>query len=430
MPRLLTLAGLTFALAIIPWAKIPNAAGVPVRVERNDSSADWPQWRGPKRDAVSTEKGLLRQWPKNGPPLLWQVKGMGGGYSSVAVAADKIFTTGRRSGGTFLIAASRKNGRELWAVKIGSGGNAQSTPTVDGDRVYGLNTDGDLVCVDIRQAKALWRKSLPRDFGGRMMTGWGYSESPLVDGEKLVCTPGGKTATLAALNKKTGQVIWKGVVPEGDGAGYASIVISEGGGVRQYIQLLGRGIVGLAAKDGKFLWRYDKVANRTANIPTPIVKGNFVFCSTGYNTGSALLQLVPSDSGIKVEEVYYLKAKELQNHHGGLVPVGDYVYGGHGHNQGFPICVDLKSGEVKWSPGRGPGSGSAAVVYADGNLYFRYQSGLMALIEASPDSYNLKGTFPIPHRSGSPSWSHPVVAGGKLYLREQDWLMCFDLKKK
>jgi outer membrane protein assembly factor BamB len=413
MPRVLSLAGVVLLLTVSSWLE---AAG------------DWPQWRGPNRDGVSTEKGLLQQWPRQGPPLLWQVKGLGGGYSSVAIAGERIFTMGSRRGKPHLIALARQDGRELWAVPAGSG-SCQSTPTVDGNRVYGLTTSGDLTCVDIAQEKELWHRSLPRDFGGRMMSGWGYSESPLVDGDKLICTPGNKTATLAALDKKTGKVIWKASVPEGDGAGYASVVVAEVGGVRQYIQLLGRGIVGIAARDGKFLWRYNRIANGTANIPTPIVKGDLVFCSTGYGAGSALLRLVPGDDGIKVEEVYFLKGNKLQNHHGGLVLVGDYIYGGHGHNQGFPVCVDFKSGKLVWGPTRGPGSGSAAVVYADGNMYFRYDNGLMALIEASPAGYKVKGTFKIPHKGGSPSWSHPVVAGGKLYLREQDWLLCYDLKK-
>jgi outer membrane protein assembly factor BamB len=420
MTRTMALAGLLFFLALSPW---PSAA------ERKAAKGDWPQWRGPKRDAVSTEKGLLQEWPEKGPPLLWEVKGLGEGYSSVAIAEDKIFTLGKRGGDTYLIARARADGKDLWAVKVGRGGSAQSTPTVDGDRVYGLANNGDLVCVDIPNKKALWRKNLPKDFGGRMMSHWGYSESPLVDGDKLVCTPGGKSATLVALNKKTGAVIWKGMVPDGDGAGYASIVTSDACGVRQYVQLLQRGVVGIAAKDGKFLWRYNKMANGIANIPTPIVKGNFVFCSTSYGAGSALLELVGDKKGIKAEELYFLNGRKLQNHHGGLVLVGDYIYGGHGKNNGIPVCVELKTGKVAWNQGRGPGSGSAAVVYADGNLYFRYQSGLMALIEASPEGYHLKGKFPIPHKGG-PSWSHPVVLDGKLYLREQDWLMCYDLKPK
>lgn len=412
-------SGLLLLLTLGPWMP---AADVP--------PSDWPQWRGPKRDAVCTETGLLREWPPNGPPLLWEVKGMGRGFSSISIAKGRIFTMGDRNKEMFLLAFDLKDGKELWATKVGNpwSDGPRCTPTVDGDLVYALGPHGDLICAEAATGKEMWRKSLPKDFGGRMMSGWGYSESPTVDGDKLICTPGGKDATLVALNKKTGEVIWKAAVPEGDGAGYASVVVAEVGGVRQYVQLLGRGIVGIAAKDGKFLWRYNRIANGTANIPTPIVKGDHIFCSTGYGTGSALLKLVPTaDGGTKAEEVYFLPGREFQNHHGGMILLGDHVYGGHGHNEGFPICVELKTGKVAWRKDRGPGTGSAAVVYADGHLYFRYQNGLMALIEATPEGYHLKGTFKIPH-GGGPSWSHPVIHGGKLYLREQDWLMCYDLK--
>jgi outer membrane protein assembly factor BamB len=202
--------------------------------------------------------------------------------------------------------------------------------------------------------------------------------------------------------------------------------------VRQYVQLLGAGtgIVGIRATDGKLLWQYAKVANGTASIPTPIVMGDLVFCSSGYGTGSALLKLQRDGDGVKAEEQYFLKANVLENHHGGMVRVGDFVYCGHKHNEGFPICVEIKSGKPAWGGNmRGPGSGSAAVVYADGRLYFRYQNGLMALIDASTEGYSLKGTFTIPE-TGGPSWSHPVVAGGKLYLREQNNLFVYDVKAK
>jgi len=400
--------------------------------ERKPAAGDWPQWRGPNRDAVCTETGLLKEWPKDGPPLLWQVKGMGQGYSSVVLAGDKIFTMGDRQNAQYLIAVNKADGKELWAAKVGDtwgDGGPRCTPTVNGSLVFGLSPHGDLVCVQESDGKEVWRKQLAKDFGGHMMSGWGYSESPLVDGDQLICTPGGKEATLVALNKKTGELVWKAAVPGGDGAGYSSVVIATVAGHKQYVQLLGRGIVGVSAKDGKFLWRYDRIANGTANIPTPLVKDDLVFCSTGYDTGSALLQLIPEGDDVKAKELYFLTARELQNHHGGLVLLGDHVYGGHGHNSGQPICVELKSGKTVWREGRHVGSGSAAVVCADGNLYFRYESGDMALIEATPKGYHLKGQFKIPHGGDAPSWAHPVVVGGKLYLREQDWLLCYDVKQ-
>ena len=399
-------------------------------------AAVWPQWRGPHRDGVSEEKGLLREWGANGPPLAWKVKGLGVGYSSVVIGDGRIFTMGKRGNEEFVIALENKaDGKELWATQVGKawGDGPRCTPTLDGDRVYAIGPYGDLICVEAASGKEIWRKNFGKDFGGKMMSGWGFCESPLIDENKLVCTPGSNDAAIVALNKLTGETIWKSAFPEmgigargKDGAGYSSIVISNAAGVKQYVQLTGRGCIGVKADDGKFLWGYNAIANGTANIPTPIVDGDFVFCSSGYGTGAALLKLSKAGDGVKADQVYFLDPKVMQNHHGGLVKIGDYIYGGHGHNKGFPICIEMKSGKVMWFEGRGPGTGSAAVVAADGQLYFRYQDGIMALIEATPESYKLHGTFHIPDVS-SPSWAHPVVANGKLYLREQDQLFVYNV---
>jgi outer membrane protein assembly factor BamB len=264
-----------------------------------------------------------------------------------------------------------------------------------------------------------------------MHSGWGYSESPLVDGNKLVCTPGGPEAGIVALDKKTGREIWRCPIPAFDGAAnpgaaYSSIVISNAAGVKQYVQLMGQGVVGVDASTGKFLWGYGRIANRTANIPTPLVHGDYVFCSSGYGAGAALLKLSRAAGGVKADEVYFIDGKDFQNHHGGMLMLGDYIYAGHGHNKGAPTCLEWKTGKTVWRHNRGPGSGSAAVSFADGNLYFRFEDGVMALIGATPDEYQEKGTFKIPGVE-QPSWSHPVIAGGKLYLREQDALYCYDV---
>jgi hypothetical protein len=263
---------------------------------------------------------------------------------------------------------------------------------------------------------------------------WKFAESPLVDGNKVVVTPGGRGAAIVALDKLTGKDIWRSTMPNigakgADGAAYASIVISQGAGVKQYVQLMGRGVIGVRADDGQFLWGYNKVANDVANIPTPVVQGDHVFASTGYQTGAALLKLVKSASGVEAQEVYFLDARTLQNHHGGLVLVGQHLYGGHGHNRGVPISVEMTTGKVAWGGDiRNAGTGSAAVTFADGRLYFRYQNGLMMLIDASPTAYAERGSFQIPDVA-KPSWSHPVVTGGRLYLREQDALLVYDVKQ-
>ncbi|HYO15469.1 MAG TPA: PQQ-binding-like beta-propeller repeat protein [Thermoanaerobaculia bacterium] len=404
--------------------------------------AEWPQWRGPNRDGISKDSGLLTQWPQTGPPLAWKASGLGGGFSSLAISGGRIFTLGDREGAQRLIALSGTDGKILWTTRIGPVWEDQfagprSTPTVDGDRVYALGTEGDLVCVEAATGKEVWRKNMERDFGGRVMSQWKWSEPPLVDGDRLIVTPGMPSALLVALNKKTGQEIWRtkasGLGPKGeDGAGYSGVVISNGGGVKQYVQLTGRGLVGVRASDGKLLWSYNQVANDTANISTPVVKGDYVFASTGYQTGSALLKLSKAGDGVTAQEVYFLPAKSFQNHHGGFVLIGDHIYAGHGHNRGFPICLELATGKVVWggegSEVKGPGTGSAAVTAADGHLYFRYQNGKMALIEATPQGYREKGSFDIPGVD-KPSWSHPVVVDGKLYLREQDNLYVYNVRK-
>jgi outer membrane protein assembly factor BamB len=233
------------------------------------------------------------------------------------------------------------------------------------------------------------------------------------------------------LKKKNGKEIWRTKIPDlGEhgtyGAGYSSVVVSEAGGIRQYVQFLGRGVIGVEAKTGRFLWEYTPVANQVANIPTPLIDGKFVFASSGYGTGSALIELTPTADGVSAKEVYFLDPETMQNHHGGMILHDGYVYSGTGHNKGFPLSVKMADGTVAWGKIRNEGQGSAAVAYADGRLYFRYQDGLMVLIEATPEGYREHGSFMIPDVS-QPSWAHPVIADGKLYLREQDTLFCYDI---
>ena len=327
----------------------------------------------------------------------------------------------------------------LWSAKIGPAwsdqyGGPRSTPSVAGGLVYAVGTEGDLVALDAKTGKERWRKNLESDFGGRMMSMWKWSESPLVDGDRVIVTPGAANALLVALDAKTGKEIWRTAAPSlgergRDGAGYAGAVISNGGGVKQYVQLVGRGLVGVRASDGKLLWSYNRIANDVANIPTPIVRGDLVFTSTGYQTGAALLKLAKAGDGVTATEVYFLEPRVFQNHHGGMVLIGDHLYAGHGHNKGFPIAIELATGKVVWGGDvRNAGTGSAAVTAADGHLYFRYQNGRMVLIEATPEGYKEKGSFAIPGVE-NPSWSHPVILGGKLYVREQDNLYVYDVKR-
>lgn len=439
LASIVVLGGLfSIGLVAAQEGKTKTKVAQPAKTKKGATAAagsEWTQWRGPNRDGISPEKGLLQDWPSDGPPLAWQTKGLGGGFSSVAVSGGKLFTSGQRGGKVLLIALSEADGSELWTAEIGGGQRPNSTPTVDGDLVFALGFEGDLLCAETATGKVVWKKNFGRDFGGTMMSGWGYSESPLVDGDRLICTPGAKDGMLAALNKRTGAVIWKTAVADlgpkgGDGAAYASVIISQGAGVKQYVQFVGRGLIGVDAASGKLLWNYNPIANGTANIPTVLVKDDLVFCSSGYGTGSALLKLSKAGKGqVKADEVYFLNANVAQNHHGGMILLGNHVFMGHNHNEGFPLCLDLATGRETWRPGRGPGKGSAAISYADGNLYFRYEDGTMALIAANPKEYKLRSSFKLPSVLDK-SWQHPTISGGKLYLRDQDVLLSYDIRRK
>jgi len=401
---------------------------------------DWPQFRGPGRDGTCHETGLLKDWPDGGPKLLWRLTGLGRGYATVSIVGGKLYTMGDRKAegeeAQFVLAYDMSSRKELWATRIGpphGDGGPRCTPTVDGELLYVVGTDGDLVCLETATGKIRWQKSFARDFGGKMMTMWKFSESPLVDGEKLVCTPGGKEATMVALDKKTGETIWKCKVPRlgergQDGAGYTSIVPAEIEGARQYVTIIGRGAIGVDAKSGKFLWGYNRIANRVANIPTPVVRGNHVFVTTSYETGSALLKIVKDGEGWKADEVYFLTHRDFENHHGGVVLVGDCLYGGSGRNSGIPVCLEFLTGKIRWKQ-QPPGKRSAAVLYADGNLVFRYEDGLVVLVEATPEEFRVKGKFK-PAVVDGPAWPYPVIHDGKLYLRAHDVLMCYDVRAK
>jgi outer membrane protein assembly factor BamB len=435
-------AGWSFRLAFAAPLVALSALAVGVAVtSRLHAYPEWSQWRGPLRDGKSLEKGLMKSWPEDGPPLAWRGEGLGRGYASVSVAGGRIFTMGDFDDGQFVLALDEKQGRHLWRTRIGPSWDDEymgprATPTVDGRLLYALSTEGILVCLDAATGAVRWRHSLPEEYGGSMMKvsgghDWRFSESPLVDGDRVVVTPGARDAALVAFHKKTGDEVWRAAIPDlgehgSDGAGYSSAVISEGGGVRHYVQLLGRGLVGIEAETGRFLWGYNRVANDVANIPTPIASGDYVFAANGYGTGAVLLELVRRGGRIDAREVYFLGANVLENHHGGLILDGGYVYTATGQGQGLPVCLELATGRIAWGPAKNEGRRSAAIAYADGRLYFRYQDGRMILIEATPEGYREHGSFKIPGARRE-SWPHPVIAGGKLYLREQGSLFTYDV---
>jgi outer membrane protein assembly factor BamB len=395
-------------------------------------ATDWPQWRGPNRDGVSPETGLLKEWPKDGPKLAWQVKDIGGGFSTPAIVGERIYVLGNQGvDNEFVEALSATDGKKVWSTTIGKVGNpdqqpaypaARSTPTVDGDRIYALGSDGDLVALKTDGGKVLWKKNLRTDFGG-VPGRWAYSESPLVDGDTLVCSPGGATASVVALNKKSGDVIWKAVVPSGEPAAYTSAMVMKVDGAKQYVQMLDKGLVGLDAKTGKVLWRANKTVSKFgATIPTPVVYDSEVY-SAGSGSGGALVKLKSADGKVEPEQVYF--SPKLPTAIGGAVKVGDLLFGTSATGL---VCSDFATGEIKWED---RALGAASVCSADGNLYLHGENGEVALVVASADAYHEKGRFKPadqPNHGSAKAWAYPVVANGKLYIRDTGTLWCYDVK--
>jgi outer membrane protein assembly factor BamB len=398
------------------------------------SADDWPQWRGPKRNGASQEAGLLKEWPNEGPKPLWKLDNIGSGFSTPAVVGDRFYLLSNEGlENEFVAAFAVSDGKRAWAARLGNVGNpkqnpsfpaARSTPTVEGDVLYALGSDGDLACVGIADGKIRWQKNLRTDFGGKPGE-WAYSESPLIDGDTLVCTPGGKDATLLALNKKSGDVLWKCALPEGDRAAFASPIVVEAAGVKQYVQLLEKGLVGVDAKSGKFLWRYGKPVSRYgANIPTPLASDGIVYVGSA-GTGGGAVKLKAKDGGIEPEQLYF--ESKLPTAIGGTVKIGDFLYG---TTSQALLCIEFASGKVKWEE---RAIGAASICAADGNLYLHGENGTVALVEASSEAYREKGRFtpsaaPAHSNPMEKAWAYPVVANGRLYVRDLGSLWCYDVK--
>jgi outer membrane protein assembly factor BamB len=392
---------------------------------------DWPGWRGPERTGVSAEKGLLAAWPEGGPKLLWSISGLGGGYASPAISGGRIFVMGSKDGNEYVRALSVESGKPLWAVKIGKVGEnrgpnypgPRGTPVVQGGRLWALGSDGDLVCLNTEDGKVVWRKQFERDFKGVRHT-WAYCESPLLDGDLLVCTPGGPEATMLALEKDTGKVVWKAAKDYANGAGYASAIVAHAGKRKIYVQFIISGVLGVDAKTGKVLFWYRKnVGSVSAN--TPIYHDGHVFATAGgldSAGGDALLKLVETDSGVEAKQVYL--NRDLMTFHGGVVRLGEYLYG---TGNGGLVCLEWGTGKVKW---RHRSVGQGSLIAAEGRLYLRGTQGQVALAEASPEGYHEKGRFKQPRRTSFATFAHPVVANGQLYLRDDDLLFCYDVAMK
>jgi outer membrane protein assembly factor BamB len=399
------------------------------------SPSDWPQWRGPQRNGLSQESGLLKQWPAVGPRLLWQVNDIGDGYSTPAVVGTRIYLMSNRGmENEFVQALSTQDGKPVWTTRVGNVGNpqdflyakARSTPTVDGDFIYALGSDGDLACLETGSGKIRWQKSLRKEFGGQPGI-WAYAESPLVDGDAVVVTPGGAQATIVALNKKTGAVIWKSAIPGADPAAYASAIVVQGGGRKQYVQFLSKGIVGVDAKTGQFLWRYKEPVKGMAQMVTPVARDEYVY-GGAHSVGGGLVRLKSEGGGVAAEQIYF--ARGLPNSIGGSVLVGDYLYGTAAEGL---VAVEFTTGKVKW---QAESIGRGAVAYADGHIYIHGENGEVAMVEATPEAYREKGRFtppaqPTRRRLGpypEKAWTYPVIANGRLYIRDIGTLWAYDIK--
>lgn len=391
------------------------------------ADSDWPQWRGPARDGHSSDTELLASWPDGGPKQLWIYRDAGKGYAGPAIVAGTLYTMGTQDNQSTLIALDAKSGKGKWTTKIGDilgngwGDGPRGTPSVDGERVYAMNGGGDLVCAKTSDGSIIWRKSM-KELGGNVPN-WGYTESVLVDGEKVLATPGGDKGTMVALNKMTGEIVWQSQDLQ-ENAHYSSIVPATIQGQWQYVQRTEKSIFGIHAETGAVLWKTD-FPGRTAVIPTPIVYGNRVYVTAGYGTGCKAIEIM---ANMEVKELY--SNRLMKNHHGGAIRVGAHVYG-YSDGVGW-LCQDLETGEEVWSDKESLGKGALGL--ADGKLICLDEgSGKVMLIDASPEGFKPRGSFTLDPQSEIRAsrgkiWTHPVVVDGKLYLRDQDLIYCYQVK--
>jgi outer membrane protein assembly factor BamB len=383
------------------------------------SAADWPQWRGPNRDGISSETDLLSSWPSGGPKIVWRVNGLGAGYSSFAIVKGKMYTQGQRGNQEFVLALDAASGKKLWETTTGRnfendrGSGPRGTPTFDNGKLYAMTGEGVVVCLDAGTGKIQWSVDSVKTFGGSVPH-WGYSESPLIDGNRVIVMPGGRGASLVSLDKNTGAVQWKS---GDDHAGYSSAILADVNGTKEVIALSGQSAFAVQASTGEVLWHYGKVANNVANIATPIYSDGAVFLSSAYDTGCALLRLNPKG----MQEVYF--NRDMMNHYSSSVLVDGVLYG---YTNALLAAMDFKTGKQLWK-NRSVGKGSVA--YAEKHLYALGEDGTVGLIDASPSGYKEVSRFE--YQKGSlPSWSPLVISDGRMYLRDQDNLTSYDIKGK
>jgi outer membrane protein assembly factor BamB len=394
-----------------------------------EPAAGWPQWRGPRRDGVAREPDLLTAWPRSGPPRAWEVPG-GEGYSSFAVAGGKAYSLLQQNDQQAVVCWNAADGQELWRTPLEGAYSKQfagprSTPTLDGDRLYAVSAGGHFACLAAESGHVLWQHDLLAEFHAKNLE-WGAAYSPLVDGELVFVNPGGPHGnSVAAFHKADGSLAWKAL---DDPAGYSSPVALTAGGVRQVVFFTGAGAVGLAAADGRLLWRFPWLTDYGVNAATPLTfqarKGDellhYVFISSGYGKGCALLKIEgDGKSGFRARRVY--EGNQMCNHFASPVRYRDHFYG---LNEAKLTCMDVRTGQVKWEES---GFQKGSLLRVDGFLLVLGEFGKLALVEATPEEYREKASAsPLGRRR---CWTMPALADGKLYLRDEAKVMCLKLRK-
>jgi len=390
-----------------------------------DSEPGWPQFHGPNRDNRSTEKGLLEKWPENGPALLWTATGLGHGYSTVAIAAGMIYTAGSIEKDT-VITAMNMDGKIQWQVRngpawAGDRPGTRSTPTIDGNRLYHQSPIGNLICLDAKTGEKIWGFNTLEKFKSKTNT-WARAESLLVDGERLICCPGGPQASMVAMNKNNGSVIWA-APSAGDLAGYSSPTLGEYQGLRIIVVLTAKNFIGVNADSGEMLWQVKHESYADENVMTPIFHDGQVFIST-LKAGSVKFKINVKDGKVSLEELW--RTQELDCHHGGVVLLNGNLHGNSTfRNSMLWVCLDWQTGEKKYMD-KGVGKGS--LTYADGMLYTLSENGVMGLVRPAAAGYELVSSFDIPKGGKGNSWAHPVVCAGRLYIRHGDFLYVYNVR--
>ncbi len=387
----------------------------------------WPAFHGPHGDNISSDTGLLTQWPDGGPKLVWTAEGIGHGFAGVVIADGVIYTAGNLGENT-VITALDLDGRLLWQAENGEAWTSgppgtRATPTIDGERLYHKNPRGQVICLDVKKGKKLWSLNILEQFQGKNII-WALAESVMIDGDRAICSPGGEDASVVALDKLTGDVVWK-TPSTGDQAGYATATLAECQGLRMILAMTGKALIGVRAEDGELLFRHEHETKYDVNATKPLYHDGHVFISSGYGTtGSALLKINVDGDTASAEEVW--RSREMDNHHGGVVLYEGHVYGAADRfNRAKWICLDWKTGEMKYAE-RGVGKGSLTM--AEGMLYTMNENRQVGLVRATPDGHQVISQFEIPEGGKDPTWAHPVVCGGRLYIRHDDRLFAYDVR--